>query len=203
MKFSILKYMIRDRPDEAEQLLDRTVDQARQAITECRDAVQGLRSSTVLTNDLARAVTAFAEGLAADQTSQNGPEFRMVVEGKSRDLPPIVRDEVFQIACESLRNAFHHALSGRIEVLIRYDTRQFQLRVVDDGKGIDQTVLNARERPGHHGLPGMNERAKLAGGKLSILSRLDSGTEIDLTIPASIAYTNSPVARHSAVPGKE
>jgi signal transduction histidine kinase/ligand-binding sensor domain-containing protein len=202
MKFSTLQYMIRDRPDEAEQLLDRTVDQARQAITECRDAVQGLRSSTVLANDLVGAVTAFAQGLAADQTSQNGPEFRVALEGKSRNLPPIVRDEVYHIACESLRNAFRHARARRIEVLIRYDQRQFQLRVVDDGKGIDQTVLNARGRPGHHGLPGMSERAGLAGGKLSVLSRLGSGTEIDLTIPASIAYTTSASARRSMSSGE-
>jgi signal transduction histidine kinase len=192
MKFSTLQYLIRDRPEEAEQLLDRTIHQARQAITECREAVQGLRSSTVLSNDLARDVTAFAQGLVMDQTSPNGPEFRLGVEGKSRGLSPIVRDEVYHIACESLRNAFRHARARRIEVLIRYDQRQFHLRIVDDGKGIDQSVLDTRGRPGHHGLPGMTERARLAGGKLSVLSRLDSGTEIDLTIPSSIAYTTSP-----------
>ena len=81
--------------------------------------------------------------------------------------------------------------------MIQYGQRQFHLRVVDDGKGIDQTVLNARGRPGHHGMPGMAERAGLAGGKLSVMSRLDSGTEIDLTIPASIAYTTSASVRRS------
>src|SRR6185295_16727782 len=45
LKFSTVKYLMRDRPDEAEEILDRTLDEARQAVTEGRDAVQGLRSS--------------------------------------------------------------------------------------------------------------------------------------------------------------
>src|SRR5262249_21171948 len=120
MKFSTLKYLIPDRPDEAVEILDRTLEQARQAIVECRDSVQGLRSSTVLANDLARAITAFAQGLAADHSGQNCPEVRVVVEGKSRKLPPMVRDEVYHVACESLRNAFRHAQARRIDVEIRY-----------------------------------------------------------------------------------
>jgi signal transduction histidine kinase len=206
LKFSAVKYVMRSRPDEAEEVLERIIDQARAAITEGRDAVQGLRSSTVLTNDLARAIGTFGEGLAADLSSHpaaaNGPQFRVQVEGKSRDLPPLVRDEVYHIACESLRNAFRHAQAKRIEVQLRYDPRQFRLRIVDNGKGIDPAVLSAGGRAGHHGLPGINERAGLAGGKLSVWSRLDSGTEIELTIPASIAYTTSTPERRSMASGK-
>ncbi len=46
-------------------------------------------------------------------------------------------------------------------------------------------------------LPGVKERAKLAGVKLAIWSDLDFGTEIELTIPAAIAYGKLPVARRS------
>jgi hypothetical protein len=87
--------------------------------------------------------------------------------------------------------AFQHAQAKRIEVQIAYDPRQFRLQIVDDGKGIDPAVLNAGARAGHHGLPGIKERAELAGGKLSVWSQLDSGTEIELTIPASLAYLKS------------
>ena len=65
------------------------------------------------------------------------------------------------------------------------------MRVRDDGKGIDVKVLGAGGRAGHHGLPGMQERAKLAGGTLAVWSEPDSGTEIELTIPASVAYAKS------------
>jgi signal transduction histidine kinase/ligand-binding sensor domain-containing protein len=203
LKFSTLKYVMRDRPVEAEQTLERLVEQARQAITEGRDAVQGLRDSTVVANDLARAIGTFGEGLAADQTGPNSPEFRVQVEGKSRDLPPLVRDEVYHVACESLRNAFHHAQAQRIDVEIRYDPREFRLRVLDNGKGIDPAVLSAGGRAGHHGLPGLKERAELAGGSLSVWSRVDSGTEIELSIPASTAYIKSATPRRPMSAGKE
>jgi signal transduction histidine kinase len=74
---------------------------------------------------------------------------------------------------------------------IQYDRRQLRLRIRDDGKGIDQKVLQEGRREGHHGLPGMQERAKLAGGKLSVWSQIGAGTELELTIPASIAYAKA------------
>jgi signal transduction histidine kinase len=80
-------------------------------------------------------------------------------------------------------------------VEIRYDQRQFRLRVRDDGKGIDHRILAGDGQPGHYGLPGMHERAKMIGAKLEVWSELDSGTEIELTIPASLAYAGSPVKR--------
>ena len=131
---------------------------------------------------------------APKSTGQNGPEFRVQVEGTPRDLAPLVRDEVHRIANEALRNAFRHAQAGRIEVEIRYDQRRLRLRVQDNGKGIDPKVLSGGGRAGHYGLAGMHERAKLLGGKLAVWSELDSGTEIELTIPASVAYLRSPVA---------
>src|SRR5262249_18058054 len=174
LKFHALSYIL-DRPAEAQKTLQNVIEQARQAITEGRDAVQGLRSSTVITNDLACALTQIGEELAAGQDGQNRAAFHVQVEGESRDLHPILRNEVYRIAGEAVRNAFHHAGARRIEVEIRYDRRQFRLRVRDDGKGIDPKVLGGDGRPGHFGLPGMHERAKLVGGKLAIWSELNSG----------------------------
>jgi len=186
MKFSAVTYMLPDRP-EARKTLEAVIEQARQAVTEGRDAVEGLRSSMVLTNDLARAIVTLGEELADGDTGRNSPEFRVHVAGASVALAPIVRDDVYRIASEAVRNAFGHAQAGRIEVEIHYERRQLRLRILDDGKGINQTLLEGG-RPGHFGLPGMQERARLVGGKLAVWSELDSGTEIELTIPASIAY---------------
>jgi len=206
MKFSTVKHLIPERPD-VQETLEGVCEQARQAIAEGRDVVQGLRSSMVVANDLARAISTLGEGLVADHSShpagENCPEFRVHVEGKSRDLPPLVRDEVYRIAGEALRNAFRHAQAKRIEVGIRYDQRQFRLCVLDDGKGIDQAVLSAGGRAGHHGLPGIHERAQLAGGKLSVRSQLDSGTEIELTIPAGLAYAKTRVATQASSSGHD
>jgi len=86
-----------------------------------------------------------------------------------------------------LRNAFRHARARRIEVEIRYDSSQLRVRVRDDGVGIDASVLQ-EGRAGHYGLPGMRERAKSIGGQLEVWSEQGAGTEMELTIPASVAY---------------
>jgi nitrate/nitrite-specific signal transduction histidine kinase len=65
------------------------------------------------------------------------------------------------------------------------------LRVRDDGKGIDPKVLTQDGQAGHYGLHGMRERAKLVGGRLDVWSELDSGTEVELSIPATIAYSRA------------
>src|SRR4029077_20364881 len=137
------------------------------------------------------------EELATSETSPNSALLNVEVEGTSRDLHPILRDEVYRIAGEAVRNAFKHAQARRIEVDLRYDEWEFRLRVRDDGKGIDAQLLNRDGRPGHYGLRGMRERAKLLGGKLAVWSELDSGTEVELRIPASRAYETSPARRRS------
>ncbi len=116
----------------------------------------------------------------------------MTVEGEARNLNPILRDEIYRIAAEALRNAFRHAEARQIEVEIRYDNEQFRLRVRDDGKGIDTVVLSGQGPRGHYGLPGMRESAKLIGGKLVVWSEVDAGTEVELRIPAGTAYTTAP-----------
>jgi ligand-binding sensor domain-containing protein/signal transduction histidine kinase len=195
--FQAVSNLLPSRPAEAKQTLDKAIDQAVQAITEGRDAVQGLRSSTVVTNDLACVITTLGQELAGGETNSNAAEFHVQVEGTTRDLHPILRDEVYRIAGEAVRNAFKHAQARRIEVEIRYDERQFRLRVRDDGKGIDPKLVNEDGRTGHYGLRGMRERAKLLGGKLAVWSELDSGTELELRIPASRAYETPPARRRS------
>ena len=183
------------RPAEARKTLENALDHAAQAITEGRDAVQGLRSSTVETNDLARAIGSLGEELEADGTNSNRVELFVDVEGTPRDVHPILRDEIYRIAGEALRNAFRHAHAQRIEVTIWYGERQFRLRVRDDGKGIDPEVLDQQGRTGHWGLAGMRERAELIGGQLEIWSQQGSGTQVELNIPTSLAYGTSPARR--------
>ncbi|MGO9307202.1 MAG: two-component regulator propeller domain-containing protein [Candidatus Korobacteraceae bacterium] len=188
LRFQTVSQLLPDRSVEAKEKLDNAIDQAAEAVTEGRDAVQGLRDSTIQGNDLALAISTLGEELATDSSNPR-PGFRVAVEGDTRNLHPILRDETYKIAAEVLRNAFRHAQARQVEVEIRYDNEQFRLRVRDDGKGIDPAVLAAQGSEGHYGLPGMRERAKLMGAKLTVWSEVDAGTEVELRIPASIAYT--------------
>jgi signal transduction histidine kinase/ligand-binding sensor domain-containing protein len=172
-------------------MLGRAIDQAEQAIGEGRDAVVDLRSSATETNELALALSGLGQELADDKTNQNpsAPAFHIEVAGEPRNLHPIVREEVYRIAVEALRNAFWHANAQHVDMEICYEERQLRVRVRDDGKGIDPRLLGDDGREKHYGLPGMRERAKLLGGKLAVHSQGDAGTEIELIIPATHAYT--------------
>ena len=154
-----------------------------------------LRSSTVVTNELAQAVTALgaemSHELASQDSARGSARFHVVVEGPPRDLHPILRDEVYAIAREAVRNAFRHAQARNIEADITYSGSSFRLRIRDDGKGIDPGIV-AEGRAGHYGVPGMRERAKRIGGKLDVWTGTGAGTEIELSIPGSIAYGTSP-----------
>jgi signal transduction histidine kinase len=197
LRFQVARDELPASQAEARKTLENALDEAAQAIAEGRDAVQGLRSSTVETNDLARAIGSLGQELAGDETNSNRVESCVEVEGTPRDVHPILRDEIYRIAGEALRNAFRHAQARRIQVAIGYGERQFRLRVRDDGKGIDPELLSKQGRGGHFGLAGMRERALLIGGSVEIRSQRESGTEVEFHIPASIAYATSRARRRA------
>jgi signal transduction histidine kinase/ligand-binding sensor domain-containing protein len=173
----------------AKDKLDQTLQSADVAIVEARTAVYDLRSSATTTNDLAEAMKSLADELATTDSAH----FQFVVEGTARHLHPIIRDEIYRMAREALRNAFSHAQARHIETEITYGDRTLEVRIRDDGKGIPPEVLEAGRR-GHYGLCGMRERVRQIGGKLEIWSREGAGTEIEFTIAGAIAY-RSPAAR--------
>lgn len=193
LRFQTAHELLPGRPAEAKQLLASSIDQAAEAITEGRDAVLGLRASTMESNDLSAAIHTLGEELAAGDGGDQ--VLRVEVWGKPRSLHPILRDETFRIVGEALRNAYSHAEAKQIEVELRYGEEYLRLRVHDDGKGIEPGVLSEGGREGHFGMRGMRERATLIGGKLTVWSAPGSGTDVELSIPASHAYTASSSAR--------
>jgi signal transduction histidine kinase/ligand-binding sensor domain-containing protein len=187
LRFQSARDLLPARPADAVAALDGALDRADQAIAEGRDAIQDLRSSTsAVSNELTEAITQVAEELT------NGPEkatatFRLSVDGSPRDLHPIVRDDIHRIACEALRNAFHHAQANHIEAEVTYGVRELRVRIRDDGKGIDPQHLSAG-RSGHWGLTGMRERAGQIGAELNLWSEVGAGTELELRVPGAVAY---------------
>jgi len=192
-RFQAVRNMLPARTDEAIHTLDGAILSTEQAIAESRDAIQDLRSESAGERDLGRALATFVKELTGSEASQDVPMFRVTVEGEPHLLSPAFYDEVCRIARELLRNAFRHARARRIEAEIRYDDSLFCLRVRDDGTGIDQTILRDGERAGHWGLRGVRERAQRIGGQLDFWSEAGAGTEVQLQVPAAIAYERSRV----------
>jgi len=195
LRFQTAVRLLPARPAEAKQVLESTMDQAEAAVADSRNAVQGLRSSVVESYDLSDAIKTVGEELGADRSRDRFIPLSLRVEGTVQKLKPIVRDEVYRIASEALRNAFRHSGATRIEVELQYDARHFELRIRDDGKGIDSKFLSEEGREKHFGLSGMRERAAMIGGKLTLWTSPNSGTELDLKVPGSRAYGASPRRR--------
>jgi signal transduction histidine kinase len=110
-------------------------------------------------------------------------------------MHPIVRDEIYRIGYEAIRNAFAHSSASRLEVELRY-ANDLALRVSDNGIGIDPAIADTG-KDGHFGLQGMRERAARIDGKLTIVSSTNSGTEIRLIVPGGTIFQKRMPGRRS------
>ena len=161
--------------------LKRISEWLERASREGRAALDSLRSSVVESNDLAAAFRRTFE----DCSVNTGMRIKLSIIGKSKELHPIVRDEVYRIGDEAIRNACLHSHGRWVIIEIIYN-RNIHVHIRDDGRGIDPDTLRTG-KPGHYGLTGMRERAERIGATLTI-SSLQSGTEIILRVPGRVIY---------------
>jgi signal transduction histidine kinase/ligand-binding sensor domain-containing protein len=190
LRYQVAHELLPEHPREAKQDLGKAIDQTVRAISDGRNAVQGLRSFKADTNDLADSIKTLVEELALD-SSPGERVFHVGLQGTPQPLRGAVLDEIYAIAGEALRNARHHSQATKIEVDLNYDYDQLRLCIRDNGIGIDHAYLEGEGAIGHYGLRGMRERAEVVGGKLSIWSAPSAGTEIELIIPAERAYVGA------------
>jgi signal transduction histidine kinase/ligand-binding sensor domain-containing protein len=188
-QFQAARRLLLRNADNAMQFVDEAIHAAEDGITEGRAAIHDLRPATAAQRNLPELLRAACEELtAAQELNGNVPSYEVLIEGKQRDLAPMLQDEVYRICREVIRNAFAHAAASHIEVEVRYDQNELRLRIRDDGKGIDPSILEAGGIAGHFGIPGMRERAQRIGSRLDFWSEAGAGTEVQLTVPASKAY---------------
>ncbi len=147
-----------------------------------RSTLQELRSP------LERQISSLAEALAGvprDLGLPSNVRFRVLVEGRPKELGALLADEVYLIGREAILNAFLHSRSKEVEAKIEYRASGFRMSVRDNGCGIEPGQLRWG-RDGHWGLRGMSERAERIGAKLRIWSRAALGTEVELWVPGRI-----------------
>lgn len=164
---------------EVEEVLARAED----VIEEGRQRVRQLRVPGVRHGCLLQALADAGRDMAA----ASGVAYTQQVTGAARALDPEIEDELFTIGREALSNAFHHARATRVALALDYGADRLRLAVSDDGHGIAADILTSGAREGHWGLPGMRERARLAGGVLDIDST-PAGTVVNVCIPVTTAY---------------
>lgn len=156
-----------------------------QANEEGRAALNSLRTSTREQNDLADALRR-----ALDECSVHASmDVSLSVVGDGRDLHPVLRDEIYRIGYEAIRNACQHSTGRAVDVMLEY-ARDLTLRVRDDGVGIDPAIVESG-KDGHFGLRGMRERAARIGGRFVIDTASRSGTAVTLIVPGRVAFTTA------------
>jgi signal transduction histidine kinase/ligand-binding sensor domain-containing protein len=187
-QFQAASNLMLRRPDEAKKSLDDAIVETKNAITESRNAIQGLRSEPIAKGNLAELLASTSRELADANGSEHQPVFDLIEEGERRTLSPTVSNDICRTAVELMRNAYQHAHARRIEAEIRYGDSMFRLRIRDDGQGIEPKVLKEGGRLGHWGLRGARERADGIGARLEVWSEPGKGTEVQLLVPASVAY---------------
>jgi signal transduction histidine kinase/ligand-binding sensor domain-containing protein len=152
------------------------------ATEEGRAALNSLRTSTTEVNDLAGGLRRALE----ECRIQSSMDVSLPVSGQIREMHPIVRDEVYRIGYEAIRNACVHSQATQLRVELSY-AQDLSLRISDNGIGIDPEIVQ-RGRPGHFGLQSMRERAARIVGKFSVESSPGSGTVVTLTVPGGIIF---------------
>jgi len=190
---SMQVHVARDRLAEDSPIrptLTRSLELMDQVIAEGRNALRGIRSTTTVSLNLEEALAQIPQEFVSTAANER-PEFHLFVEGRRKPLNPLLRDEVYRIGREGLTNAFRHANANRVEIELTYGSRDFRLRVSDDGCGVDQNTLQGdRDRPS--GLSRMRERADRIGARLLISSSPSAGTEFYLSVPGCVAYQDQP-----------
>jgi signal transduction histidine kinase/ligand-binding sensor domain-containing protein len=176
--------------EPARELMEKSLDRADKLLAESRDKVKDLRPSPSDVKTLEQALAIEGAHFAEFQPA----EFRISVQGAIQDLHPLVHEEGFLIGREALSNAFQHSRAVNIEVEVTYGDDALQVRIRDDGEGIASDMLVAGGRPGHFGLIGMRERANKLGAHLEVWSKPGAGTEVNLRVPAEVAYKRSQTA---------
>jgi signal transduction histidine kinase/ligand-binding sensor domain-containing protein len=178
---AVMKTLPAEAP--ARTMMEQVLDRADEVLLEGRQSVRDIREEGTTGTELSEALLHCGEELGDGHSSL----FSLTVVGEAQPIGPIVFDESYRIAREALVNAFQHSHAIKVEVDITYNESGLRLRVRDDGKGIDDAILS-KGRSGHWGLSGMRERAQKIGAQLHIWSRPGAGTEIELRIPAEVAY---------------
>ena len=125
------------------------------------------------------------EWLASDVAEYSGIEIKVNVVDTERRLPEEVELVLFRITQEALRNVWRHSQATRAEITVEFDESKTRVTVSDNGKGFNlPETIGDLARDGKLGLAGMQERARLLGGSLTVQSEPGRGATITVELPA-------------------
>ena len=195
-RISLLGDLARDRlparPGEAEEMLGQIGVEARELADATSDIVWAVDPRK---DDLASLLVRLRR-FAADLLEAKGIRllFEAPADAAGIALTPETRRGLYLVLKEAVHNVAKHsrATEASLRVTVRHGTLLGE--VSDDGVGIDPETAAAAEAAGRRGLPGMHERARHLGGRLSLDSAPGKGTRLQVEVPLSRGVFKGPTA---------
>lgn len=124
------------------------------------------------------------EWLASDLTDHFGISIGLAVLGSERRFSSEAELLLFRIAQEALRNVWRHSGASRAWITVEFDDGKTVLTIRDNGRGFGLPKrVSDLASTGKLGLAGMEERARLLGGGLTLQSELGKGTTVTVEVP--------------------
>jgi signal transduction histidine kinase len=164
-------------PELADQIAE-VEDTVTNAIGRLRGLLFRLESQSVEAVGLARALTLYV----AEVFPEAEPRTR-VTSTMAAELNGPTQLVLYRIAQEAVNNIRKHANPLNVVVTLTDDDGGAVLAVQDDGAGFDPDETTKHALPGHLGMRSMQERAEIAGGRLSIESSPGQGTTVRCWVP--------------------
>ena len=172
-----------DRLSGDAELLD--VDKIRQELAYmrdvARDAYEQVRSNlTVLrtweATDLEQAIANYAQAIGRHAKL----EIELTTAGEPLQLPFELRQQIFSLVREGLRNIEQHAQARRVQIALDWSADELRMGLTDDGSGFNASAI---DQDGHYGLAMMQEQVADLQGELKIESKLGHGSQLTFRIP--------------------
>jgi signal transduction histidine kinase len=177
LQFDAIMQLIESSPSAAKARLEHARSHVEQYIRETRHSIWNLRSPSFNKSDFVSALQLTGESLAVAANIR----FKLTVKGRPWHST-VVEEQLLRISQEAISNAVRHADATEIRVDVSYERNLLRLRVVDNGRGIVPQEPQNVALTGGWGMANMRERAQQIGGRLTVTSLADRGTELELIL---------------------
>lgn len=164
-------HLNKKQTERAREIVQQSMQTARSVLGDARNAISDLRhESGELGDSLRIEISRFTEATGIPCT------FRLEL---SQPISDSIRETVIRTVAESLTNIARHAKANSASVNVTENENELTVEIVDDGISFDPNSITS----GHYGLLGVQERARLNGGRLEVRSEAGKGTQLILSLP--------------------
>ena len=173
----------RGSEQRAKGSVEKARELARAALQEARRSVWNLRPAPLSATGLVAAIGHEVE--AWEERTGIPARFKARAVPQHPSLAPTAEVALLRIGQEALSNVARHGRAEHVDVELRAQAQELILSVSDDGVGFDPAASAPREDC--FGLDGMAERARNAGGTLTVVSSPGHGTTVTTRLPLTEA----------------